>query len=51
MEVYNIFNMGIGFIFIVPREAVEKVRAAVNEEVFEIGHVVRGDKAIDIKGV
>lgn len=51
MEMYNIFNMGIGFIFIVPREAVEKVRSAVNEEVFEIGRVVRGDKAIDIKGV
>lgn len=51
MEMYNIFNMGIGFIFIVPREAVEKVRSAVNEEVFEIGHVVCGDKAIDIKGV
>lgn len=51
MEMYNIFNMGIGFIFIVPADAVEKVRAAVNEEVFEIGRVVRGDKAIDIKGV
>lgn len=51
MEMYNIFNMGIGFIFIVPREEVEKVRSAVNEEVFEIGRVVRGDKAIDIKGV
>lgn len=51
MEMYNIFNMGIGFIFIVPREEVENVRAAVNEEVFEIGRVVRGDKAIDIKGV
>jgi len=51
LEMYNIFNMGIGFIFIVPADAVEKVRAAVNEEVFEIGRVVRGDKAIDIKGV
>ncbi|MBQ5152929.1 phosphoribosylformylglycinamidine cyclo-ligase [Macrococcoides caseolyticum] len=51
MEMYNIFNMGIGFIFIVPREDVENVRSAVNEEVFEIGRVVRGDKAIDIKGV
>ncbi len=51
MEMYNIFNMGIGFIFIVPAEDVEKVRSAVNEEVFEIGRVVRGDKAIDIKGV
>ena len=51
MEMYNIFNMGIGFIFIIPAEEVEKVRSAVNEEVFEIGRVVRGDKAIDIKGV
>lgn len=51
LEMYNIFNMGIGFIFILPADAVEKVRAAVNEEVFEIGRVVRGDKAIDIKGV
>lgn len=51
LEMYNIFNMGIGFIFIVPAEDVEKVRSAVNEEVFEIGHVVCGDKAIDIKGV
>lgn len=51
MEMYNIFNMGIGFIFIVPADQVEKVRAAVDEEVFEIGRVVRGDKAIDIKGV
>lgn len=51
MEMYNIFNMGIGFIFIVPADQVEKVRSAVNEEVFEIGRVVRGDKAIDIKGV
>ncbi len=51
LEMYNIFNMGIGFIFIVPREDVENVREAINEEVFEIGRVVRGDKAIDIKGV
>ncbi|UJS28650.1 phosphoribosylformylglycinamidine cyclo-ligase [Macrococcoides canis] len=51
MEMYNIFNMGIGFIFIVPAEDVEKVRSAVNEEVFEIGRVVRGDKEIEIKGV
>ncbi|TDM20865.1 phosphoribosylformylglycinamidine cyclo-ligase [Macrococcoides canis] len=51
MEMYNIFNMGIGFIFIVPAEDVVKVRSAVNEEVFEIGHVVRGDKEIEIKGV
>lgn len=51
LEMYNIFNMGIGFIFIVPADQVEKVRAAVDEEVFEIGRVVRGDKAIDIKGV
>lgn len=51
MEMYNIFNMGIGFIFIVLAEDVEKVRSAVNEEVFEIGRVVRGDKEIEIKGV
>lgn len=51
MEMYNIFNMGIGFIFIVPAEDVVKVRSAVNEEVFEIGRVVRGDKEIEIKGV
>ncbi|TDM15274.1 phosphoribosylformylglycinamidine cyclo-ligase [Macrococcoides canis] len=51
MEMYNIFNMGIGFIFILPAEDVEKVRSAVNEEVFEIGRVVRGDKEIEIKGV
>lgn len=51
MEMYNIFNMGIGFIFIVPAEDVEKVRSAVNEEVFEIGRVVRGDEEIEIKGV
>ncbi|UTH12367.1 phosphoribosylformylglycinamidine cyclo-ligase [Macrococcoides canis] len=51
MEMYNIFNMGIGFIFIVPAEDVEKVRSAVNEEVFEIGRVVLGDKEIEIKGV
>ncbi|ARQ06559.1 Phosphoribosylformylglycinamidine cyclo-ligase [Macrococcoides canis] len=50
-EMYNIFNMGIGFIFIVPAEDVEKVRSAVNEEVFEIGRVVRGDEEIEIKGV
>ncbi|MEE1107757.1 MAG: phosphoribosylformylglycinamidine cyclo-ligase [Macrococcus canis] len=51
MEMYNIFNMGIGFIFILPAEDVVKVRSAVNEEVFEIGRVVRGDKEIEIKGV
>ena len=52
-DLYNVFNMGIGFVMAVPASEVGKVVAAVEakgEKAFTIGRVVRGEGVI-FKGV
>lgn len=53
-EMYNVFNMGIGFVMIVHPNDVDKVKVALealNEPVYEIGTVLKGSEEITITGV
>ena len=52
-EMYRTFNMGIGMIIMTSAEEAEKIKAhlqAADETVYEIGHVVKGDHNVTIKG-
>lgn len=52
-EMYRTFNMGIGMILIAGAEEAEKIKANLagrNEEVYEIGRVVKGNHNVTIKG-
>ncbi|CAM2854075.1 phosphoribosylaminoimidazole synthetase [Streptococcus acidominimus] len=40
-EMFEIFNMGIGLILAVSPENVEEVRALVDEEIYEIGRIIK----------
>lgn len=49
-EMFEIFNMGIGLILAVSPENVEEVRALVDEEVYEIGRIIKkADASVVIK--
>ncbi len=50
-EMYRTFNMGIGLVIILPASETEKVKALLKEKisVYEIGAVVPGNKAVNIK--
>lgn len=49
-EMFAIFNMGIGLILAVSPENVEEVRALVDEEVYEIGRIIKkADASVVIK--
>ncbi len=48
-DLYNVFNMGIGFVVAVPESEVEKVMAAAEangEKAYKIGRVVKGEGVI-----
>ena len=48
-DLYNVFNMGIGFVIAVPEAEVEKVIAAVEangEKAYTIGRVVKGEGVV-----
>lgn len=48
-DLYNVFNMGIGFVMAVPAGEVEKVIAAAEangEKAYTIGRVVKGEGVI-----
>lgn len=52
-EMYRTFNMGIGMVIIASPAEAEKIKtylAGVNEPVYEIGQVVKGDHNVTIKG-
>ena len=52
-EMFRTFNMGIGFVMICDAANAEKVKAAcaeMNQQVYEIGKVVSGDKKVVIDG-
>ena len=50
-EMFRVFNMGVGMVFIVDSNDVDSVKGALKElaEVYEIGSVVRGDKSVVLK--
>lgn len=48
-DLYNVFNMGIGFVIAVPVAEAEKVMAAVEangEKAYPIGRVIKGDGVV-----
>ncbi|HEL2245438.1 TPA: phosphoribosylformylglycinamidine cyclo-ligase [Streptococcus suis] len=49
-EMFEIFNMGIGLLLAVSPDKVAQVRDLVDEEVYEIGHIIaKEDKSVVIK--
>lgn len=53
-ELYRVFNMGIGYVFIVDEKDVDAALSAVSssgEKGFVIGRAVSGDKSVRIKGI
>jgi phosphoribosylformylglycinamidine cyclo-ligase len=51
---YRVFNMGIGFIAVVPADEAEKLRARaeeLGEKAFIIGRIAEGAKSVEIKGI
>lgn len=53
-ELYRVFNMGIGFIAVVPADEAEKLRARaeeLGEKAFIIGRIAEGAKSVEIKGI
>ncbi len=54
MEMFTAFNMGIGYVLVVPRREVTRARdllTASGEEVFELGTVVTGSEKVTLRGV
>jgi phosphoribosylaminoimidazole synthetase len=45
-EMYRVFNMGIGMVAVVAKENVDAVRAAIPEQSWVIGELVRGEKKV-----
>jgi phosphoribosylaminoimidazole (AIR) synthetase len=43
---YRVFNMGIGMVAVVAKENVDAVRAAIPEQSWVIGELVRGEKKV-----
>ena len=50
-EMFRVFNMGVGMVFIVDSNDVDSVKGALKElaEVYEIGSVVSGKKHVTLK--
>ena len=50
-EMFRTFNMGIGMVFVLDKEHISAVNTALEKhsKVYEIGHVVLGDKAVQLK--
>ena len=52
-EMYSTFNMGTGYVAVVPAESVDPVIsafAAHGHDTWEIGEVVAGERAVDLVG-
>ncbi|MEA1981420.1 MAG: phosphoribosylformylglycinamidine cyclo-ligase [candidate division Zixibacteria bacterium] len=48
-DIYSAFNMGIGYILVVPKQEAENVIKHLNqagEDVFTIGKIIKGDKTV-----
>lgn len=46
LEMYRVFNMGLGMIVIVAQDHATAVQAAIPEETYIIGKLVSGDKKV-----
>jgi phosphoribosylformylglycinamidine cyclo-ligase len=42
-EMFEVFNMGVGFVVVVAEDDVERARALTDEPLYAIGHVTRGE--------
>lgn len=42
-EMFEVFNMGVGFVIVVAEDDVERARAATDEPLYVIGRVMRGE--------
>ena len=54
LEMFTAFNMGVGYVLVIPREEVARVRellAGSGEQVFELGRVVAGPDKVTLRGV
>jgi phosphoribosylformylglycinamidine cyclo-ligase len=50
-EMFRTFNMGIGYVVIIPRAAVAKAQAvlsAAGETVYELGEIVSGERGVEL---
>ncbi len=53
-ELYRVFNMGVGYIFVVSKEDRDKVISVIeelNEKAYIIGETINGDNSVKIKGI
>jgi phosphoribosylformylglycinamidine cyclo-ligase/phosphoribosylamine--glycine ligase/phosphoribosylformylglycinamidine cyclo-ligase len=48
LEMYRVFNMGIGMVIITSADTAAEVRQAIPEETWLIGHVTRGEKKVTL---
>jgi phosphoribosylformylglycinamidine cyclo-ligase len=53
LEMYRVFNMGIGLVLIVPRGEKEKIEEVLKNypeyKIFEIGHIIKGGGNVSLK--
>jgi phosphoribosylformylglycinamidine cyclo-ligase len=47
-EMFDVFNMGLGMLAVVPREAIERARAALPEHIYLVGEVIAGPSQVTI---
>jgi phosphoribosylformylglycinamidine cyclo-ligase len=48
-EMYRVFNMGIGMLVVAAKEDAPKVRAAIPEETWVVGELVRGERKVTLR--
>jgi phosphoribosylformylglycinamidine cyclo-ligase len=50
-ELFHAFNMGLGMLVIIPAADVGKALAALPGEVYRVGEIVSGEKAVEIENL
>lgn len=48
VEMYRVFNMGIGFVIVAAAACADALQAAISEETYRIGEIVAGDKKVTL---
>lgn len=48
-EMYRVFNMGLGMLLIVAPQQVNLVHKILGDDVWQVGHVITGDKTVSLK--
>jgi phosphoribosylformylglycinamidine cyclo-ligase len=49
-EMFQAFNMGLGMLAVIPREAVEPALAALPGDAYHVGEIVPGDRSVTVEG-